>query len=545
MNFIRKFFCYYHTLRYLKAQQLYYQLYFTVKKFFHRVLKLSYPLRVDHQGFTVNLRLSIPKELVYDNACFCFLNRSYTFGEDLSNIDWEFSGYGKLWLYNLNYFDVLLQPKVTEDTGIYLIESFIAALHQDSVGLEPYPTSLRGINWIKFLSLHDFQRPDINGALYAQYRILEHSLEYHLLGNHLLENAFSLLFGAFYFKEKRWFEESSKLLVRELNEQILGDGAHFELSPMYHQILLDRLLDAVNLLQNNSLFSGQAELLTLFVDKALAMLAWLKAMTFSNGSIPHLNDSTDGIAPTSEHLFDYANRLGIESAMLKAVFLKESGYRKFSTPRYECVVDVGAIGPPYIPGHAHADSLNFVLNVDSKPILVDTAISTYEKNSRRDEERSTTAHNTVVVNGRNSSDVWGGFRVGSRASVNILIDYKEVVSAEHYGYKSIGAIHKRTWEFQEEQFDITDIITGQDEAVEAFFHFDHLLNPCRIAQTISTESADMVFEGAISIVLKTYMQAVGFNRTLNAKCAVVSFKKRLVTTIHCKKIYDRFVELNR
>ena len=497
---------------------------------------MSSPLRVDNQGFTVNLSLCIPKELVYDKTCFCFLNRSYTFGDGLSNIDWEFSGYGKLWLYNLNYFDLLLQPGVTEETGVALIESFLAALHQESVGLEPYPTSLRGINWIKFLSQCNLQRSDINGALYAHYTILEHSLEYHLLGNHLLENAFSLLFGAFYFKEQRWFEKSRALLVRELNEQILGDGAHFELSPMYHQILLDRLLDCINLLQHNSLFITQVELLTFLVDKAVVMLAWLKAMTFSNGSIPHLNDSTDGIAPTTTHLVEYADRLGIESSMLKAVCLKESGYRKFSTPRYECVVDVGAIGPLYIPGHAHADTLNFVLNVDGKPLLVDTAISTYEKNSRRDEERSTKAHNSVVVNCRNSSDVWGGFRVGRRASVNILFDREDVVSADHYGYKSIGAIHKRTWEFQEEQFCITDIITGLDEVVEAYFHFDHLLNPCLIAQTISTYSADIDFEGAISIEFKTYKQAVGFNRMLDAKCAVVNFKNRLVTSIVCKKV---------
>jgi len=500
------------------------------------MLRMAYPLKLEQEGYPLRFLPFIAKEVSYDKGTFSFLNRSHSFGGDAGRIDWEFSEFGKLWSYNLNYFDVLLQRGVTQELGTSLIESFLAALHQESVGLEPYPTSLREVNWIKFLSLHDLQRSTINGTLYAHYTILEHSLEYHLLGNHLLENALSLLFGAFYFKEQRWFEKSRALLVCELNEQILGDGAHFELSPMYHQILLDRLLDAVNLLQNNSLFSGQAELQTLFVDKAVAMLAWLKAMTFSNGSIPHLNDSTDGIAPATTHLVEYADRLGIESVKLDAVRLKESGYRKFSTPRYECVVDVGAIGPLYIPGHAHADTLNFVLNVDSKSIFVDTAISTYEKNSRRDEERSTTAHNTVVVNGRSSSDVWGGFRVGSRASVNILIDYEDVVSAEHYGYKSIGAIHKRTWAFQEEQFCITDIITGQDEAVEAFFHFDHLLNPCRIAQTISTDSADIIFEGAISIVFKTYMQAVGFNRMLDAKCAVVNFKNRLVTSIVCKKV---------
>ena len=500
------------------------------------MLRMEYPLQLEREGFPLLFLSFIAKEVSYDKGTFFFLNRSHSFGGDAGRIDWEFSEYGKLWSYNLNYFDLLLQPGVTEETGIALIESFLAALRLESVGLEPYPTSLRGINWIKFLSQCDLQRSDINGSLYAHYTILEHSLEYHLLGNHLLENAFSLLFGAFYFKEKRWFDQSSALLACELNEQILGDGAHFELSPMYHQILLDRLIDAVNLLQHNSLFITQVELLTFLVDKAVVMLAWLKAMTFSDGSIPHLNDSTDGIAPNSILLFEYADRLGIASVKPEVVCLKDSGYRKFTTSRYECVVDVGAIGPLYIPGHAHADTLNFVLNVDGNPLLVDTGISTYEKNSHRDEERSTKAHNSVVVNGRNSSDVWGGFRVGRRASVNILFDREDVVSADHYGYKSNGAIHKRTWVFQEEQFCITDIITGLDEVVEAYFHFDHLLNPCLVAQTISTYSADIDFEGAISIEFKTYKQAAGFNLMLDAKCAVVGFKKRLLTNIICKKV---------
>ena len=526
---------YFQTLRYLKARQLYYQLYYRVKKRGRRVLRMEYPLQLEREGFPLLFLSFIAKEVSYDKGTFFFLNRSHSFGGDAGRIDWEFSEYGKLWSYNLNYFDLLLQPGVTEETGIALIESFLAALRLESVGLEPYPTSLRGINWIKFLSQCDLQRSDINGSLYAHYTILEHSLEYHLLGNHLLENAFSLLFGAFYFKEQRWFERSSALLARELDEQILGDGAHFELSPMYHQILLDRLLDCINLLKHNSLFSGQAELQTLFAEKAIAMLAWLKAMTFSNGSIPHLNDSTDGIAPTSTHLFVYADRLGIESARLKAVCLKESGYRKFTTSRYQCVVDVGAIGPLYIPGHAHADTLNFVLNVDGKPLLVDTAISTYEKNSRRDEERSTKAHNSVVVNGRNSSDVWGGFRVGERSVATILVDNERLVSAQHDGYRGVGVIHRREWEFHDRRMVITDRVTGQTKSVEAYLHFDHTINLSLSGQSIFTESADIVFEGAERIEIQRYMQALGFNRTVEAACAVVTFSTVLNTTILCKK----------
>ena len=35
--------------------------------------------------------------------------------------------------------------------------------------------------------------------------------------------------------------------ARELPEQILADGGHFELSPMYHALVLEDLLDLVNI----------------------------------------------------------------------------------------------------------------------------------------------------------------------------------------------------------------------------------------------------------------------------------------------------------
>ena len=64
------------------------------------------------------------------------------------------------------------------------------------------------------------------------------NIEYHILGNHLLENGFSLFFGAYYFQDEKFYVKAKKILTDELDEQILEDGAHFELSSMYHQIML-------------------------------------------------------------------------------------------------------------------------------------------------------------------------------------------------------------------------------------------------------------------------------------------------------------------
>src|SRR5699024_4625487 len=106
-------------------------------------------------------------------------------------------------------------------------------------------------------------------------------------------------------------------------------------------------------------------------------------------------------------LFEYAEKLNLS---VKNKALKESGYRKFDDEDFEIFMDVGQIAPNYQPGHSHADNLNFILHFQGRPLLVDTGISTYEKNERRQLERSTHSHNTVTIDGKNSTDVWSGFR---------------------------------------------------------------------------------------------------------------------------------------
>ena len=80
-------------------------------------------------------------------------------------------------------------------------------------------------------------------------------------------------------------------------------------------------------------------------------------------------------------------------------------------------IDFGKIGPSYQPGHAHSDTFNFELIKNGNPFIVDTGVSTYEKNERRQIERSTSSHNTITIGDYEQSEVWGGFRVAKRAKI--------------------------------------------------------------------------------------------------------------------------------
>src|SRR5690606_38857552 len=122
---------------------------------------------------------------------------------------------------------------------------------------------------------------------------------------------------------------------------------------------------------------------------------------------------------SNEELFSYARSLGL---IVRESKLSQSGYRKLTNENFDLCFDVGEVGPTYQPGHAHADTLSFELYIHNRPVIVDTGTSTYEVNEIRFYERSTAAHNTVSLNGENSSEVWGGHRVGKRAITKITED---------------------------------------------------------------------------------------------------------------------------
>ena len=503
----------YNTIRYLKFKQVYFRIFYFVRAKVRKFTTFEYKA-LRSSSSDLNLITSIEPLKSYSNSEFNFLNSAIHFND---NIDWNYPNYGKLWTYNLSYFDFLHQKEMSENEGVALIHDFIKNDKLLKDAKEPFPISLRGINWIKFLSIYNVKDVDIDNLLYTHYYILLDNLEYHLLGNHLLENAFSLLFGAYYFQDDTLLQKAREILFIELDEQILNDGAHFELSPMYHQIMLFRVLDCINLVENN-LEQKDKDLLDFLKLKASLMLGWLKTMTFKNGSIPLFNDSTNSIAPSSNELFKYAARLSLH---VKDIKLKESGYRKFINRSYECILDIGHIGPDYIPGHAHSDTFTFELYIDKKPFIVDTGLSTYETSDRRSLERSTSSHNTVEIENLEQSEIWGGFRVANRAYVINIDENTNNIKATHNGYKkSLNALHTREFKFEEDIIEIIDnvISTNEYKAISRM-HFHPDIDVETIYKHIELENE--IFE------IKNYMYAPEFNLYKEAKMIEFPFKKRV------------------
>ena len=516
----------FNTVKYLKFKQIAYRVLYALRRNF---VNKNYHYKLKESVKPLKWSSTIEKYTGYlGNFEFRFLNITHKF-ED--KIDWNYNEYGKLWTYNLNYFDFLNQSSIKQSEALIFVKDYVERVEELKDGLEPYPISLRCINWIKYLSKNNIQDEAINTSLYNQYARLLDNLEYHILGNHLLENAFSLLFGAYYFKDDAFYLKAKNIIEEELEEQILQDGAHFELSPMYHQLILSRLLDSIQLIKLNKSWKKN-DLISFLEQKASLMISWLQNITFNNGEIPMVNDATYNIAPSSTQLFSYAKKLGI---LNQIILLSNSGYRKIKLNNYELLIDIGNVGPSYQPGHAHSDTFNFELIKADNPIFVDTGISTYEKNLKRQEQRSTHSHNTVKIGSKDQTQVWGGFRVAKRAKITYLVEKPNLIEATHDGYSSDGYKHTRTFLWGEKYLILKDKINrSTSNKAKAYFHLhSSLTKPLVDGNNVKLESCGVSIEfvDASNIEIDEYKLSAGFNKLNLAYKIVVIFDQTLESKI--------------
>lgn len=482
-----------HTVRHLKPGQFYYRAW-------HRLpsrrpdASPAPPLRQRHASWTPAIER--PRSLL-GRWQVRFLNED---GEISRPDQWNDPAKPKLWLYNLHYFDDLCAAADSAHHQLQrdFLDRWIAEnTRGQGIGWEPYPVSLRIANWIKWALAGAKLEQHWLDSLAQQARWLSRHLEWHLLGNHLLANAKALVMAGLFFdgpEADGWLAKGLAIYARELPEQILSDGGHFELSPMYHAIILEDLLDLINAARtygraNDRIFRDMP-------DVTARMRHWLAAMTHPDGGLSFFNDAAFGIAPSRAALEAYAERLRLPPTTEPGEgvhHLGASGYVRVNQGDLVAILDLAAVGPDYIPGHAHADTLSFELSLGRERILVNGGTSTYETGRLRETQRATRSHNTVEIGGGNSSDVWASFRVGRRARVrDVSIVRKDgaiVVSAMHDGYRHLRGrpMHRRTWTFEAEALSIRDEILGSSPS-EGIARF--ILNPA--VQATATDSPKII-----------------------------------------------------
>jgi len=474
---------YANTLRHLKGKQF-------ANRLLRRISPLSKNARCRGDIHTQGNVSMIP-----GIARFSWKSEGYEFsflnigkGFDPSHFDWSCSEMSKLWRYNLHYFDYLREDGRPWEDKAFLVSDWISKNPQGAEDAwEPFPVSLRIVNWIKL-----FLSPEANGkveerwlqSLYEQALWLEKNIEYHLLANHFFKNGKALFFAGLYFAgtdAERWLEKGLDIISAEIDEQILADGGHFERSPMYHAMICEDCLDLLSLAQGSE---GRVpeHLVERLREKCSGMVRFLLGMTHPDGDIALFNDAAFGIEARPANLIAYYERLTGERIPETTVghwAFPETGYFTMA-PRSgdRLIIDCGPVGPDYQPGHSHCDTLSFELSLKGRRVIVDSGCCQYVDGDIRCYNRGNVGHNTITIDGRNQSEVWSAHRCGRRAyplhaHLEARPDGSLVFSGAHNGYRYLKGcpVHHRAITWSGNEIIVEDRIEGKDSHdIEARLH---------------------------------------------------------------------------
>jgi len=388
---------------------------------------------------------------------------------DWTSADWTMAGAPLLWRFHLYYWDwawgLVGGPAGGERRAAFtaMWESWTAAVRPGRGPFwHPYPAALRAWSLCGLYTAMVKSGP-IEGPFLRELAVhagfLSRSLETDVGGNHLIKDLKALVGLAVFFADTALLRRALRRLRRQLAVQVLPDGGHFERAPAYHCQVLGDLIDIAGLLGTVG-EAGPAELPAAIT----AMRRWLGAVLTPAGDVPLLNDGF----PVSRELLAAIRPAALPAAPLHV--LPDSGLARAAVGRWHLLADIGLPCAPELPAHAHADTLGCLVHVDSEPLLIDTCTSSYEPGAVRDHERSTAAHNTLEVDGADSTEVWGTFRAGRRARVTGLSAGTSgtaggavTIEAVHDGYRHLPGrpAHRRRWQLGADELRIDDTVTGR------------------------------------------------------------------------------------
>ena len=180
---------YFLTIYDLKPKQIWWRVY---RILFPSELYLL-PNQPQNEDFKFKTTFLKKQNSIIDFNKFCFLNETKLIKSEIRLVDFKAD---LLWIYNLNYFDFLNSAnakKKTKQINLFIERWLNEASSQVYVGWDPYPSSLRIVNCIKWIILNKFTNTALIESLGNQSEKLFNNIEWHLYGNHLIANAKALI----------------------------------------------------------------------------------------------------------------------------------------------------------------------------------------------------------------------------------------------------------------------------------------------------------------------------------------------------------------
>jgi uncharacterized heparinase superfamily protein len=430
-----------------------------------------------------------------------FLGEEVAFGEPYNWRPEERQHGTRLWLLNLHYMEYLEGLSDAAFKRLVLDWAANVTPHVRGYWLDVwncYALSIRVVVWMQQLALRpgvfsDAEEARILASLVQQLRFLVANLELDIGGNHLCKNIKALLWAGAVFagpEADAWRQLGSRLLERELGEQVLDDGFHFELSPAYHNQVLVDLLECYHVLPAGPLRQRLGEQLARMVQVT-------QDFTHPDGQVSLFGDG--GLHATyqpAECLRAYAAVIGHEpSREDRYLAYEQAGYYGWRRGPDLFLFDCGPLAPDHLPAHGHGDALSFEWSIEGQRVIVDAGVYEYNAGPRREESRATFSHNTVSLDRIDQSEFWKSFRVGRRARiVERQVEFSSDgvrIAAAHDGYRRLpgSPVHRRQVIYVGDSLVIDDQVEGGcGQRAEAVL----LLHPdCRLvrsdAQTLEIE----------------------------------------------------------
>jgi uncharacterized heparinase superfamily protein len=328
------------------------------------------------------------------------------------------------------------------------------------------------------------EKKEILACLFAHgYWLHRFPSKYSSANNHLVAEGASLYLLGLALPShpisRHWHRMGKRILSQQVHKQIYPDGIGVEQSPTYTAFSLEMFLFCA--------WAGNAGADAFgakFSERLALAASALRAFVDQNGHYPRIGDDDEGrvlFADFHEPLYLQSMLAAVASICQKpdvappvavndlrsvvfgvaAPTVLTPGIRIFPHGGYSVVRDVchnqevllafdhGKLGYLSIAAHGHADALALWLHYGGRPLLVDAGTYLYHAGREwRDHFRSTSAHNTLTLNGQNSSTISGAFNWSQKAKAR-LTGYCDnlgawQLSGEHTGYKGrFGVVHQR------------------------------------------------------------------------------------------------------
>ena len=460
-----------------------------------------------------------------------FINGKYSFRgcEPVTfsgSLDWKFQLKGfPEWNRDLHRLDwlvrVLIGAHFTGENAFYefaseqIIDWHKANPPDSAAWLDPFEVAQR-INtlcWILYLGRQNaaFSNEAIESAIasiFASAQLTGNLLEYHSPNNHLFIEALRLAQAGLLFPEiplaRNWLFTGHTLLLREVKRQILPDGVHAERSLFYHRLILEALLEWVILAKVNGHYFSQ-----IFDDRCIAMISFLSAIRRPDGEFPQfgdgfrddtflrfdpfaiaaaeLNHQVRNSTPDAHTPWILAGKWPVEKNIKRLPhgnLFEDGGFavigEKENDGSNHFVFDCGPFGMKAAPSHGHAGCLSFEWFTQNRPMLVNSGTYSFASDlAVRNAFRGTAAHNTILVDGKDQTELESTFGAGhfEKPSVNLALfgNRHSVLEAEHYNYQRLtgNIVHRRSIvELVPSTRIIIDRITGSGKhETKAHWHF--------------------------------------------------------------------------